>query len=1166
MKHELSLIVPAIAAALVTALPAAADTRNYFDNAGFETWDQKKNLPTFLAWHWVLPDKQAPFSVMEQSDAEFHSGKYSLHLADRIKGRYNHSLRYLIGPAQLKALAGHKVVFSAWVRQIAASHPKSVGIACKVRGKSSKDVSGSAMIDHTSSTPWQQLSVKFTVPADPASMMLSLHCATGWDRTAEAFFDDIELKIIDVPERKTNGETPRTGQERKKEPEKKSTVKYLAKKSFPDDGMIRPELIQGSWRMNGRAHLFLGAWVNNQKATDWSHPAKPIRIEHPAYLEGPSKSLWDRLGMNSLQISAAWRLPGQLLYGLANDGDCAKQEKNQNDFVAGLKDMPIAVDFAFGFNGVLRAQKPEAHRELDQRNPHWHQFIPYCPENPDGNRYYESFFLGGVRAYLERRANVFLYELFNESSYQCECRWNARLFAQAMQGKYRTIAAANHRWGTVFDSFDEVATATNFIQYRKLWPDWCKFLSHCYSEKLKQYRKVIQSEDRRDKVYFTEQCSTTNFFNERGAGMDYRDIAEACDVLTTEGGIRFGHDLKTGGRNEMEEVVFTPPHRHRIVCSIYRTLSKGSKPIHNHEHYNARFENGKRVPSNRDDLVTSLWNEVMYGISGIYIYVWEKRSWEWRSLEQAKANVLHPSYKSSALLNPYNWPPDELEGFRKFRREIDPYLERIMPCPRTIPGNVACFYSYPTLRMLAYEKNAVEKKLSNWFGALTDAQYQTDIVFDEDICAPDFKRYRALVVPCADYMPEDTYRRILEFAQGGGLVIADQNAMRFNEYGEPLPAPPQGAFIRLTADRADSAPEILKQLSRRRIRRFATVYDYENKTALTDVDCKVIDRGDFKLVFLLSMNSLKSRQIKLKLDFQDDCPFHLYDVGNARTLVHEGVLQWSAADCAAGIPMILKPQCRSVLVLSRTPNGSDRTFDVKNLPAEYRSILREEQKHETFARSALDAYRKEQRELRMYDKVNLKGCTSVDLRGVVNMGFADKVAGDRKGGWFDQGGNDFSAMPIGKQNLSGVPFEIIDPATNQGRSALILFGLNRDFFPKASAPIKVNAFCSRLYFLHTAGWSQTRGTEVYRCRLNYSDGTYAELPMRFGMEIGPWWGVPSLSDAKIALESSNGHANTINLQCHRAANPHADKRIDTMEFLSGGAGAVPAMIAVTLEK
>ena len=62
----------------------------------------------------------------------------------------------------------------------------------------------------------------------------------------------------------------------------------------------------------------------------------------------------------------------------------------------------------------------------------------------------------------------------------------------------------------------------------------------------------------------------------------------------------------------------------------------------------------------------------------------------------------------------------------------------------------------------------------------------------------------------------------------------------------------------------------------------------------------------------------------------------------------------------------------------------------------------------------------------------------VDLKSAVNRGFRDETAGDGRGGWFDHQGpaNDMSGFKSGVRNFSGVPFRIIDPAVNGGRSCV----------------------------------------------------------------------------------------------------------------------------------
>ena len=49
-----------------------------------------------------------------------------------------------------------------------------------------------------------------------------------------------------------------------------------------------------------------------------------------------------------------------------------------------------------------------------------------------------------------------------------------------------------------------------------------------------------------------------------------------------------------------------------------------------------------------------------------------------------------------------------------------------------------------------------------------------------------------------------------------------------------------------------------------------------------------------------------------------------------------------------------------------------------------------------------------------------------------------RLQGDGKGGWTDQGDNDLRQIRVGRQELLGVPFELIDSATNGGKAVLTL--------------------------------------------------------------------------------------------------------------------------------
>ena len=208
--------------------------------------------------------------------------------------------------------------------------------------------------------------------------------------------------------------------------------------------------------------------------------------------------------------------------------------------------------------------------------------------------------------------------------------------------------------------------------------------------------------------------------------------------------------------------------------------------------------------------------------------------------------------------------------------------------------------------------------------------------------------------------------------------------------------------------------------------------------------------------------------------------------------------------------------------------------------------------------------RKQREEARIVRDVRKAQCVPLDLSSAANMAFADEVAGDRKGGWFDQGNQDFADMPLGDQILAGVPFRILDPAKNNGKSAVLLHGIYRPYFPDAVTGLRIGFPVRRLYFLHTAGWGDKPGTPVLIYRIHYADGSRLDIPVRMKQEINSWGEIEALPNAKIALERSTPVRK--HLQCFPWTNPHPEKSIQSVDLVSLKSGAVPAVVAITAER
>ncbi len=135
-----------------------------------------------------------------------------------------------------------------------------------------------------------------------------------------------------------------------------------------------------------------------------------------------------------------------------------------------------------------------------------------------------------------------------------------------------------------------------------------------------------------------------------------------------------------------------------------------------------------------------------------------------------------------------------------------------------------------------------------------------------------------------------------------------------------------------------------------------------------------------------------------------------------------------------------------------------------------------------------------------------------------------------------------------EMNASGIPFEIINPAENNGKSCLVLSGTERKYFPDAIKQIKVNRKLSRLFFLHTAAWGDQ--PEAGRYRIHYSDGKAIDFVLNGKRNIGDWWNPVPLPEAKEGVALRNLQGVFVGTYVAEWNNPRPETEISAIDFLS----------------
>ena len=197
--------------------------------------------------------------------------------------------------------------------------------------------------------------------------------------------------------------------------------------------------------------------------------------------------------------------------------------------------------------------------------------------------------------------------------------------------------------------------------------------------------------------------------------------------------------------------------------------------------------------------------------------------------------------------------------------------------------------------------------------------------------------------------------------------------------------------------------------------------------------------------------------------------------------------------------------------------------------------------------------------------------TPLDIRAAANMAFEDETPDDKTGGWTDQGSNDLRDIPLGFNTFGGIPFEIIDPAANDGKSCIVLSDKSRSFLPtRVSIPIKGQV--RRLYFLHTLAWAPKNGTEAYAFRVKDHVQSEMHIPIVTGMDTANWWKrkfeqttpkpMPSAATLRLPLNTRDVQRNLF-ITCWENPNPTAP--VDSLIFEVVDPHAVPVLIAVSIQ-
>ncbi len=191
--------------------------------------------------------------------------------------------------------------------------------------------------------------------------------------------------------------------------------------------------------------------------------------------------------------------------------------------------------------------------------------------------------------------------------------------------------------------------------------------------------------------------------------------------------------------------------------------------------------------------------------------------------------------------------------------------------------------------------------------------------------------------------------------------------------------------------------------------------------------------------------------------------------------------------------------------------------------------------------------------------------TYIDLQPKANRGLGGARA-DSPGT-----NNTLKELPRGEQTFGGVRFRIAD-------EYMQLAGQKLPQAPKSLENVSVDRHFARLYLLHATEWGEVPwavvadGTVIGQYKVCYEDESVETVPIVYGEDVRDWWDLDGrpVGRATVVWVGSNRSVaqrrGKLRLYLSVWKNPHPEKKVVSIDFVSANTDAAPSCVAMTVEE
>jgi RNA polymerase sigma factor (sigma-70 family) len=162
--------------------------------------------------------------------------------------------------------------------------------------------------------------------------------------------------------------------------------------------------------------------------------------------------------------------------------------------------------------------------------------------------------------------------------------------------------------------------------------------------------------------------------------------------------------------------------------------------------------------------------------------------------------------------------------------------------------------------------------------------------------------------------------------------------------------------------------------------------------------------------------------------------------------------------------------------------------------------------------------------------------------------------------------NHLGDLKQGKQTLEGFKFNIGEGLIYLANEKL------KEKLPEKVEGIKIAAKFAQLHILHATAYRDNPETVIAKYIVRYDDKTNETIDVVYGQDVLDWWNYPGTTAPgrgkvvwKGANEAAKGFEATLWLFAHTWKNPHPNKQVASIDFVSTLTEAAPFVVAMTLE-